>query len=45
MDEVLILMMEDDKVMWDIRYLLSGSKIEKLPGISVEMANIPKNCM
>ena len=31
---------EDDEVMWDIRYLLMGSKMEKLPGFPAEMADI-----
>ena len=31
---------EDDEVMWDIRYLLMGSKMEKLPGFPVELAEI-----
>ena len=26
--------------MWDIRYLLMGSKMEKLPGFPAEMADI-----
>ena len=32
--------LEDDEVMWDIRYLLMGSKMEKLPGFPVELAEI-----
>ena len=31
---------EDDEVMWDIRYLLMGSKMERLPGFPVELADI-----
>ena len=30
----------DDEVMWDIRYLLMGSKLEKLPGFPVELSDI-----
>ena len=32
--------LEDDEVMWDIRYLLMGSKMEKLPGFPIELADI-----
>ena len=32
--------MVHDEVMWDIRCLLMGSKMEKLPGFPVEMADI-----
>ena len=31
---------EDDEVMWDIRYLLMGSKMEKLPGFPIQLADI-----
>ena len=31
---------EDDEVMWDIRYLLMGSKMEKISGFPVELADI-----
>ena len=27
-------------MMWDIRYLLMGSKMEKLPGFPIELADI-----
>ena len=30
----------DDEVMWDIRYLLMGSKLDKLPGFPVELFDI-----
>ena len=30
----------DDEVMWDIRYLLMGSKLDKLPGFPVELYDI-----
>ena len=30
----------DDEVMWDIRYLPMGSKLEKLPGFPIELADI-----
>ena len=30
----------DDEVMWDIRYLLMGSKLDKLPGFPAELFDI-----
>ena len=30
----------DDEVMWDIRYLLMGSKLDKLPGFPAELYDI-----
>ena len=30
----------DDEVMWDIRYLLMGSKLDKLPGFPAELNDI-----
>ena len=32
--------MWDDEVMWDIRYLLMGSKLDKLPGFPSELRNV-----
>ena len=32
--------MWDDEVMWDIRYLLMGSKMDKLPGFPSELRNV-----
>ena len=33
-------MVWDDEVMWDIRYLLMGSKLGKLPGFPSELYDI-----
>ena len=30
----------DDEVMWDIRYLLMGSKLDKLPAFPAELNDI-----
>ena len=32
--------MWDDEVMWDIRYLLMGSKLDKLPGFPTELRSV-----
>ena len=32
--------MWDDEVMWDIRYLLMGSKLDKLAGFPAELSDI-----
>ena len=32
--------MWDDEVMWDIRYLLMGSKLDKLPGFPPELRGV-----
>ena len=36
---------EDDEVMWDIRYLLMGSKMEKLPELPAKWLIFVRNCM
>ena len=33
----------DDEVMWDIRYLLMGSKLDKQPGFPAELFDIREN--
>ena len=35
--------MWDDQVMWDIRYLLMGSKLNKLAGFPCELRNLREN--
>ena len=32
--------MWDDEVMWDIRYLLMGSKMDKLPGFPSDLSSV-----
>ena len=35
--------MYDEEVMWDIRYLLMGSKMDRLPGFPSELTSVRDN--